>query len=90
MVTELRAKEWENLRTYARGFKRATLEGMKDLPRVLATVAKHGQPPGPNCGDPGLAAKPLASNLVAEVLKWCNDAPAPALDAEAYHTGDGT
>lgn len=91
MVTELRAKEWDNLRTYARECTAAELKGRRDLERVLATVAKHGREPGPDIGAPGLASKPLSSALVAEALKWCKaEPPAKGLDAEAYHTGDGT
>jgi hypothetical protein len=91
MITVLKESEWANLRKYCHGWNRRDLEerARPNLARLLATVARRGIVPGPNCGDVRLSPEGLSDALVAECLKLCRVEPAPALDADAYHTGDG-
>jgi hypothetical protein len=92
MITVLKESEWANLRKYLRGWSRQDLEerARPNLARLLATVARRGIEPGPNCGDVRLSPEGLSDALVAECLKLCNSEPPAALDSEAFHTGDGT
>jgi hypothetical protein len=89
VVTTLNHDGWHRIKKWVRTKTRAELDRTPSLPRVLATVAKHGWEGGPNIGDPPLARDGLADALVRECYKWAGGA-AVALDAEAYHTGDGT
>jgi hypothetical protein len=91
MITVLKESEWANLRKYCHGWNRRDLEerARPNLARLLATVARRGPGRESIATNERLLTVGLSDALVAECLKLCRVEPAPALDADAYHTGDG-